>query len=107
MPEQCISGKDYDMAPEGSLTADRPNRGIMVTLGLSMMLGSLGTSIANIALPALAAAFSAPFAGVQWVVVSYLAGLTISAVIVGRLADTYGLRRVYLAGLVLFAVASL
>jgi len=79
----------------------------MLTLALSMLLASLGTSIANIALPALAEAFSASFTQVQWVVVAYLAALTVSVVIVGRLGDIHGLRRMLLAGLGLFAIASL
>ena len=79
----------------------------MTTLALSMMLGSLGTSITNIALPALTEAFAAPFQDVQWVVVAYLAAMTVSVVIVGRLGDTQGLRRVLLAGLGLFSAASL
>ncbi|MGV8951995.1 MAG: MFS transporter [Cypionkella sp.] len=92
--------------------ADQPiaattNRGIAVTLALSMLLASLGTSIANIALPVLGEQFSAPFQQVQWVVVAYLASLTICVVIVGRLGDRFGLRRVYLAGIALFAVAAL
>ncbi|MBL8894404.1 MAG: MFS transporter [Rhizobiales bacterium] len=87
--------------------SQRTNWAIVTTLTLSMLLASLGTSIANIALPAFAEAFSAPFHHVQWVVVAYLATLTISVVIVGRLGDRYGLRRMHIAGLCLFSVASL
>lgn len=78
-----------------------------VTLALAMLLASLGTSIANIALPALAAAFSAPFVAVQAVVVAYLAVLTVSVVVAGRLGDRYGLKPMLVSGLALFAVASL
>ncbi len=85
----------------------RERCGATLALSLSMLLASLGTSIANIALPDLAKAFSAPFAEVQGVVVSYLAALTISVVVAGRLGDLYGLKRMQLAGLTLFAVASL
>lgn len=80
--------------------------GITVTLALAMLLAALGTSIANIALPALAEAFSAPFAQVQGVVVAYLAALTVCVVIAGRLGDRYGLKPVLVAGLVGFVVAS-
>lgn len=72
-----------------------------------MLLAALGTSIANIALPTLVQAFDAPFAQVQSVVVAYLAALTLSAVFVGRLGDRFGLRLMFLAGLTLFALASL
>ncbi|MCW8060838.1 MFS transporter [Agrobacterium tumefaciens] len=83
------------------------DRRVMATLALSMLLASLGTSIANIALPTLAEAFSAPFHHVQWVVIAYLAAMTVSVVFVGRLGDRYGLRRMHIAGLVLFCITSL
>ncbi len=88
---------------------DRKERPGMVaaTLALAMLLASLGTSIANIALPALATAFSASFGAVQAVVVAYLAGLTAAVVVAGRLGDVHGLKRMLVAGLGLFAVASL
>jgi len=91
---------------ESPASTGRPSA-ITVTLASAMLLASLGTSIANIALPALARAFSAPFAQVQAVVVSYLAALTVSAVITGRLGDRYGLKPMLTMGLGLFAVASL
>lgn len=90
-----------------SPSSRRTQTGITVTLALSMLLASLGTSIANITLPELAAAFPAPFAQVQAVVVAYLAALTLSVVSAGRLADRYGAKNILLAGLALFASASL
>jgi len=89
------------------LASERTQSGIMITLALSMLLASLGTSIANIALPTLAKAFSAPFGEVQAVVVAYLTALTISVVIAGRLGDSHGLKPMLMGGLALFAVASL
>ena len=80
---------------------------ITVTLALSMLLASLGTSIANIALPTLGAAFSAPFVQVQAVVVAYLAALTVTVVIAGRLGDRSGLKPMLMAGLTIFGLASL
>lgn len=89
------------------LASARTPLGITITLALSMLLASLGTSIANIALPTLAKAFSAPFGEVQAVVVVYLAALTISVVIAGRLGDRHGLKPMLIVGLALFSVASL
>lgn len=80
---------------------------ITITLALAMLLASLGTSIANVALPTLAEVFSAPFAQVQAVVVAYLAALTVSVVIAGRLGDNYGLKPMLALGLSVFALASL
>ena len=90
-----------------SQTSVKAETGISITLALSMLLASFGTSIANIALPTLAEAFSAPFVQVQAVVVAYLAALTISVVIVGRLGDSRGLKPMLMTGLAVFAVASL
>ena len=81
--------------------------GITITLALSMLLASLGTSIANIALPTLSIVFSAPFVQVQAVVVAYLAALTITVVIAGRLGDRHGLKPMLMVGLLIFGMASL
>ena len=71
-----------------------------------MLLSSLGTSIANVALPTLAQVFTASFQEVQWIVLAYLLAITTLIVSVGRLGDIIGRRRLLLAGLVLFTVAS-
>ncbi|ATN34403.1 MFS transporter [Rhizobium sp. ACO-34A] len=89
------------------LSTNVQQSGITITLALAMLLASLGTSIANIALPMLAEAFSAPFAQVQAVVVAYLAALTVSVVVAGRLGDNHGLKPMLVFGLIVFAVASL
>ena len=91
---------DYPAHPKAS-------PGVTGTLALTMLLASLGTSVANIALPALAEAFQAPFSQVQSVVVAYLAGLTISVVVAGRLGDRHGLKRVLVVGTAVFLAASL
>ncbi|MDE1567678.1 MFS transporter [Aquabacter sp. P-9] len=80
--------------------------GADVPLALAVLLAALGTSIANVALPALSAVFAAPFAAVQGVVVAYLAGMTVFALIAGRLGDRFGLKPMLLLGLALFALGS-
>ena len=57
-------------------------------LSLSMLLSSLGTSIANVGLPALAQAFYASFQDVQWVVLAYLLAITTLIVSVGDRKST-------------------
>jgi EmrB/QacA subfamily drug resistance transporter len=82
-------------------------RWTLVSLSLSMLLSSLGTSIANVALPTLAETFAASFQDVQWVVLAYLLAITTLIVSAGRLGDMTGRRRLLLAGFVLFTMASL
>ncbi len=81
--------------------------GPLAGLGLCVLLAALGNSLAPVALPALSRAFAAPFAGVQGVLVAYLAATTVGVVVAGRLGDALGRRRVLLAGLALFALASI
>ncbi|KFB73236.1 MAG: Spectinomycin tetracycline efflux pump [Candidatus Accumulibacter phosphatis] len=79
---------------------------VLASLSLSMLLSSLGTSVANVALPTLAQAFAASFQEVQWIVLAYLLAITTLIVSVGRLGDITGRRRLLLAGIFLFTVAS-
>ena len=67
---------------------------------------SLGTSIANVALPTLARVFAASFQEVQWVVLAHLLAITTVIVSTGRLGDLTGRRRLLLAGISAFVVAS-
>ncbi len=78
----------------------------LASLSLSMLLSSLGTSIANVSLPTLAQAFSASFQEVQWVVLAYLLAITTLIVSVGRLGDVIGRRRLMLTGIAIFTLAS-
>jgi MFS family permease len=81
-------------------------RWALAGLSLSVLLSSLGISIANVALPNLALAFDAPFQQAQWIVLAYLLAMTTLIVSVGRLGDLIGRRRLLLAGIFLFTAAS-
>src|SRR4030081_2818876 len=81
-------------------------RWALASLSLSMVMPALDTSIANVALPTLAHAFSASFQDVQWIVLAYLLAITTLIVSVGRLGDIIGRRRLLLAGIGLFTAAS-
>jgi MFS family permease len=76
-------------------------------LSLAVLLASLGTSVANVALPTLARAFGASFQAIQWVVLAYLLAVTTLVVGAGRLGDLVGRRRLLLAGIALFTAASI
>lgn len=79
---------------------------LQAALGGAMLLASLGTSITSVALPTLSRAFSAPVSSLQWVVLAYLIAVTVVIVSAGRFGDLFGHRRVLVAGLVVFAIAS-
>jgi MFS family permease len=94
---------------DGARDEPRPDASVRWTLAglsLSVLLASLGTSIANVSLPTLAHAFHASLQQVQWVVLAYLLAITTLIVSVGRLGDLTGRRRLLLAGIALFTCAS-
>lgn len=89
---------------------DRPAaapRWALAGLSLTMLMPALDTSIANVALPALARSYGASFPAIQWVVLAYLLAIATLIVGAGRLGDLLGRRRLLLAGIVLFTAASL
>ena len=98
--EEAVAGS------AGSVEGSPSIRWALASLSLSMLLSSLGTSIANVSLPTLAQAFNASFQNVQWVVLAYLLAITTLIVSVGRFGDIVGRRRLLLAGIFLFTVAS-
>lgn len=79
---------------------------VLPALALTTAVSALGLSIANVALPAVAAQFAVPMTTVQWATLSYLLTMTISVVLVGRLSDQFGRSTVLGAGVLLFLVGS-
>lgn len=97
-------------APPAGGEPPAPARGhwaplVAVCLGTFMLL--VDVTIVNVALPDMAIDLEASFAGLQWVVDVYALALASLLLLVGSIADIAGRRRTYLAGLVVFIVASL
>lgn len=88
-------------------TLNRFSSGPLYALAFSMLISSMGSSIANVGLPTLALAFAASFAQMQWVVLAYLLAVTASVLAMGWLGDRFGRQRLLGYGVLLFSVASL
>src|SRR6202521_1471446 len=73
-------------------------------LGSSMVF--IDGTVVNVALPALQSALRANLANVQWVVESYALFLAALLLIGGSLGDLYGRRKIFVAGVVIFSIAS-
>jgi DHA2 family multidrug resistance protein-like MFS transporter len=73
----------------------------------ALAMASLDTAIANIALPAIAADLHVSPAEVVWVVNVYQIALVATLLPLGALGEIVGHQRIYLGGLLLFALASL
>lgn len=74
--------------------------------GAAMAVAALGTSIANVALPQVAADFGLRVAAAQWVVVGYLITVAVLVTGAGRLGDRMGHRRVLIGGVSLFTAGA-
>ncbi|MET0417036.1 MAG: MFS transporter [Actinoplanes sp.] len=78
---------------------------IAICLGTFLLL--VDVTIVVVALPAIGDQFDAGYADLQWVLDGYALALAALLLGAGSLADRYGRRRTYLAGIGLFAVSSL
>jgi DHA2 family methylenomycin A resistance protein-like MFS transporter len=80
---------------------------ILVVMCAGLFLVQLDVSIVNVALPSIRAELHPTAAGLQWVVDGYAIALASLMLAGGTVGDLYGHRRVVLAGLALFGLASL
>jgi MFS transporter, DHA2 family, multidrug resistance protein len=93
------------VAGEG-LPADKRNLAI-ITLLIAVGLATLDTAIANTALPVMATDLHTTPATSVWIVTAYQLAMMMSLLPLAALGEIIGYRRIYIAGLALFTVASL
>src|SRR5215469_3521798 len=75
----------------------------LAVLCVTMLMVTLDVTVLNVALPAIVRSLNASTTGLEWIVDAYVivfAGLLLS---MGSLADRIGRKRVFLAGLAIFA----
>ncbi|MGH3693087.1 MAG: MFS transporter [Pseudonocardiaceae bacterium] len=70
-------------------------------------MAMLDATVVNIALPSIARELTADFQTLQWIVNAYTLTLAALILLAGALGDHFGRRRVFLIGVVWFALASL
>src|SRR6202030_544771 len=79
----------------------------ILTIALGIVMSVMDGAIANVALPTIAKGLHASPAFSIWIVNGYQLAITISLLPLASLGEIIGYRRVYLAGLLLFTLASL
>lgn len=79
---------------------------ILLALCLGQFMIQLDLTIVNVALPSIGRDLGGSVTGLQWVVDGYSLALASLLLVGGRLGDRSGHKRVYLAGLAIFAVSS-
>src|SRR6201986_4203616 len=99
---QAVAG---ETVMDGVPTKQR--RWAVAAIFTALAMASLDTAIANVALPAIAADLHVSPAEAIWVVNVYQIALVATLLPLGALGEIVGHQRIYLAGLVLFTLASL
>ena len=92
---------------DGLVLASARGRWVLLATVLGSAIASIDATVVGIALPAIGRDFHVGLPALQWVVTAYtmtLAGLLLLA---GSLGDKYGRKKVFVIGVVWFAVASL
>lgn len=85
--------------------ADRAGWPVLAAASAGALLCFLNLSALNVALPAVARSLHASPTQASWILLSYMLVSTVCILSFGRLADLWGRRRLFLAGLALFVAA--
>ena len=93
--------------PAGLRYGSGAGRWVLVAMVLGSAIAAIDATVVGIALPAIGREFDAGLDTLQWVVTAYTLTLAGLLLVAGALGDRYGRRRVFLIGVVWFAVTSL
>jgi EmrB/QacA subfamily drug resistance transporter len=87
--------------------AERARWWALTAVSLATLMSYLDNNVTNVALPTIERSLHLSVSGLEWIVSSYLLVLGGLLLVGGRVADVYGRRRMFLAGLVIFTLSSL
>lgn len=79
---------------------------VTLNVSIGVYMSTLDASIVNISLPTIVRSLHTDLTAVAWVVMAYLIVITGCLLLVGRLSDLFGLRRIYLLGFLTFTAGS-
>lgn len=71
----------------------------LLTVALGAAMATMDASIINIAFPVLTAVFDADLTVVVWVSIGFILMSTSSMLIIGKISDVIGRKRIYAAGI--------
>src|SRR5580693_5282648 len=100
-------GRLADLTGTDGAAGDRRRWIALVVVCLAMFMNALDGSIVNVALPDIQRSLHFTQSGLTWVVDAYLISFGSFLLMAGRLGDLVGRKKVFLAGVALFTVASI
>ena len=93
------------MQGQGRTKGSMRTSALIVATLANFLTPFMGSSI-NIALPSIGAEFGADAIVLSWIPTAFLLAAAMFAVPFGRIADIYGMKRIFSYGVILFTVAS-
>ena len=81
-------------------------RWVVLNIAIGVFMSTLDASIVNISLPTIVQSLNTHLTGVAWVVMGYLIIITGCLLLMGRLSDLFGQRKIYLSGFLIFTLGS-
>lgn len=78
----------------------------LTAMGLGVFMGLLDVTVVNVALPTMVRDFQTTFTDLQWVLNAYTLVYAVTLLIMSKLGDMYGRKKIFLGSLILFVVAS-
>ena len=79
---------------------------VTLNISIGVYMSTLDASVVNISLPTIIQSLNTDLKAVAWVVMAYLIVITGCLLLIGRLADLFGQKRIYLLGFLTFTVGS-
>jgi EmrB/QacA subfamily drug resistance transporter len=100
-----MSADDSAQVPQ-LRTTSAAGRWVLLATVLGSSMAALDATVVNVALPTIGRHLNATLAGLQWTVTAYTLSLAGLILLGGSLGDRLGRRRIFLIGVVWFALAS-
>ncbi|HXR21107.1 MAG TPA: DHA2 family efflux MFS transporter permease subunit, partial [Acidimicrobiales bacterium] len=100
------SGPSDNEAPDGLAYSSARGRWVIAAAVLGSGIATLDSTVVGIALPAIGRSFHSEIGILQWVVTGYSITLAAFILLGGALGDRFGRKKIFLVGVIWFAVAS-
>jgi EmrB/QacA subfamily drug resistance transporter len=96
-----------DAAAHGTVEQRTSKWRVLAAVVFGIFMVTLDTTAVNVAFPVMRAELGVSLHDAQWIVSVYVLALGMTTPVAGFLADRFGLKRMYVVGLVVFVVGSL
>lgn len=105
--KELIQRSNYLRDSMGICSESAAKNYVLIVATLTSFLPPFMASSINIALPAIGAEFSMDAVLLGWIATSYLLSAAVFMVPFGKFSDIYGMKKIFILGLIIFTVSSL